>query len=73
MPIPEKLTLRLGDLRQPLEAWCDNNDQTPSEATRIAIAAMLGVDAPEMPPGNPQASRATALRANRARWNGKKK
>ena len=68
MSIPEKLTVRLGDLRQPLEQWCNEHQQKPSEALRIAVATMLGVDPPEMPEGNPQASRETALKANRARW-----
>jgi hypothetical protein len=52
MPIPEKLTVRLGDLRQPLEAWCTEHQQKPSEALRAAVATMLGVEPPEMVHGN---------------------
>jgi hypothetical protein len=46
--IPEKFTVRLGDLRQPLEAWCDKHDETPSEAVRLAVAKLLGVEPPAM-------------------------
>ena len=46
--IPEKLTVRLGDLRQPLEAWCDKHASTPSEAVRLAVAKLLGVEPPAM-------------------------
>jgi hypothetical protein len=67
MTIPEKLTVRLGDLRQPLEAWCDEHQQNPSEAVRLAVAAMLGVDAPEMTVGNPTIAD-QAIAANQARW-----
>lgn len=67
MAIPEKLTVRLGDLRQPLAAWCDEHQQKPSEALRIAVATMLGVDPPEMPAGNPKIADQAAV-ANAARW-----
>jgi hypothetical protein len=67
MSIPEKLTVRLGDLRQPLEAWCDEHQQKPSEALRIAVATMLGVDPPEMLLGNPVIAEQAAA-ANAARW-----
>ena len=70
--IPEKLTVRLGDLRQPLESWCDEHEQKPSEAVRIVVAAMLGVDAPEMTVGNPNAAE-QAIAANAARWKPKRK
>lgn len=70
--IPEKLTVRLGDLRQPLEAWCDEHKQKPSEAVRRAVAAMLGVDAPEMAVGNPNVAD-QAIAANQARWKPKRK
>jgi hypothetical protein len=52
MPIPEKLTVRLGDLRQPLEAWCTEHGQSPSNAARQAIATLLGVEPPEIIHGN---------------------
>ena len=70
--IPEKLTVRLGDLRQPLEVWCDEHHQKPSEAVRLAVAAMLGVDAPEMTVGNPTIAD-QAIAANAARWKPKRK
>lgn len=46
--IPEKLTVRLGDLRQPLESWCDKHGETPSEAVRLAVANLLCVEPPSM-------------------------
>jgi hypothetical protein len=48
MMIPEKMTLRLGDLRQPLEDWCNKHNVSPSEAMRTALASMLGVEPPAM-------------------------
>lgn len=71
MSIPEKFTVRLGDLRKPLEAWCDEHQQKPSEAVRLAVAAMLGVDAPEMTVGNPTIAE-QSVAANAARWKKKK-
>lgn len=73
MAVPEKITFRLGDLARPLGEWCDANGKTPSEASRMAVAAMLGVDTPDMPEGNPDASRETAIAANAARWKKKTK
>ena len=70
--VPEKFTVRLGDLRRPLEAWCDRHGVSPSTATRSALAAMLGVEAPEMVVGNPNAA-AQAVAANAARWKSKRK
>lgn len=70
--IPEKLTVRLGDLRQLLEVWCDEHQKKPSEAVRLAVAAMLGVDAPEMTVGNPTIAD-QAIAANAARWKSKRK
>lgn len=51
--IPEKLTVRLGALREPLAAYCAEHDLAPSQAVREAVAAMLGEDEPDMKPGNP--------------------
>jgi hypothetical protein len=70
---PKKpISLRLGSLAEPLAEWCDKHSTTPSEASRIAIAAMLGVDAPEMPVGNPSIAEQAAA-ANQARWTPKRK
>lgn len=53
MPIPPKITFRLGALTEPLEAYCTANDVSPSEAARQAIAKMLGEKVPNMAVGNP--------------------
>ena len=70
--IPEKITFRLGHLAGPLGEWCDKHQIKPSEAARQAVAAMLGVDAPEMQVGNPNAAE-QAIAANAARWKPKRK
>lgn len=67
--IPEKITFRLGHLAGPLGEWCDKHQIKPSEAARRAVAAMLGVDAPEMPVGNPDAGETLAAQ----RWKPKRK
>ena len=69
----DRVSFRLGDLSEPLAAWCESTGQTKSEAARQALASMLGVDAPVMQSGNPDASRETALAANKARWKPRKK
>ena len=51
--IPEKISVRLGDLREPVGEWCDKHGTSPSEFTRVAIAEKLGREAPTMAPGNP--------------------
>ncbi len=65
--IPEKITFRLGHLAGPLSEWCAENNQTPSEAARTAIAQLLHLDPPAMPVGNPHAAE-QAKAANAARW-----
>jgi len=65
--IPSKITFRLGHLAEPLGRWCDEHDTTPSEATRQAVAQMLGVDAPDMQPGNPDIAEQASAGA-KARW-----
>ena len=67
--IPEKITFRLCHLAGPLGEWCDKHQIKPSEAARQAVAAMLGVDAPEMPVGNPDAGETLAAK----RWKPKRK
>mgnify|MGYP002626241620 CR=1 FL=1 len=52
--IPDKLTIRLGPLRDPLADWCDRHETTPSEVIRKAVAILLGEEEPEMRRGNPQ-------------------
>jgi hypothetical protein len=51
--IPEKISVRLGDLREPVGDWCDKHGTSPSEFTRVAIAEKLGREAPTMQAGNP--------------------
>ena len=43
-----RITFRPGDLAGPLAEWCEKHGQTPSEATRTALARMLRVEAPAM-------------------------
>lgn len=66
-----KLTLLLGDLAEPLARHCERTGTTPSEAVRVAIAAMLGVSPPQMVAGNPdigeQATRGAVARWKRAK------
>lgn len=68
MAFPANLALVLGNLGPLVKAKIDETGQTPSEYVREAIAAHLGVEAPELREGNPKANRKTAKRANRARW-----
>lgn len=68
----KKISFRAGPLWGPLQAWCDKHKKTPSDAIRIALAKMLKEDVPEMPSGNPNASRDTAIAANAARWGNRK-
>jgi hypothetical protein len=44
----DRITIRVGDLAGPLSQWCERHGQTPSEATRTALARMLRVEAPAM-------------------------
>lgn len=49
--IPERLSLRLGDLRKPLERKLHKTKQTPSAYLQALVAADLGVQVPVMRPG----------------------
>lgn len=69
----KKLSFRPGPLWGPLQAWCEKHHKTPSDAIRIALAKMLKEEVPDMQPGNPEASRDTAIAANAARWKPKRK
>jgi hypothetical protein len=51
--IPDRITFRPGSLSGHLFAWCAEHNVTPSDAIRIAVAAMLGVDAPDIAIGRP--------------------
>jgi hypothetical protein len=64
----DRATFRLGPLAGPLSAYCEQHGTTPSDAIRLAVSRMLRVEAPTMPPGNPDiAEQAEAGAA--ARWN----
>lgn len=65
----DRLTIRLGPLAEPLAAYCHRHDLTTSEAGRLALARLLGVDAPEMPHGNPEIGHQAQAGAA-ARWGG---
>ena len=68
----DRLTFRPGNLAGPLADYCKNNRCTPAEAVRRAVAAMLGVESPAMPRGNPRAAE-QAKDAAAARWKRSKK
>jgi hypothetical protein len=51
--VPERITIRLGSLRAPLERYCGKHKLAPTEAGRRALAELLGKKVPEMPEGNP--------------------
>jgi len=67
----DRVTFRLGPLAQPLAAYCEKQGTTPSDVIRLAVARLLRVEAPAMPPGNPdigeQASAGAAARWKRRR------
>jgi hypothetical protein len=50
---PDRITFRLGPLAGPMAEYCKKHGVTPSEAIRMALANMLRVKVPKMPPGNP--------------------
>jgi hypothetical protein len=50
---PDRITFRLGPLAGPMAEYCKKHGVTPSEAIRMALAKMLRVKVPKMPPGNP--------------------
>jgi hypothetical protein len=49
----DRITFRLGPLAGPLAAYCEKHGTTPSDVIRLALAKMLRVKVPKMPPGNP--------------------
>jgi len=53
----DRMSLRLGSLAEPLEAWCNKHNASPSQAVRLAVAKMLKAKPPEMPEGNPCAAK----------------
>jgi len=70
--LPNRLTIVLGPLAAPLAEHCARTLRTPSEAVRAAVAAMLGVEVPEVPRGNPQFP-AQAADAAAARWGNRRR
>ena len=68
----DRITFRLGPLAGPLAAYCEKHGTTPSDVIRAALAKRLGVDAPEMPHGNPDIAEQAAAGAA-ARWKAKRK
>ena len=68
----DRITFRLGPLAGPLAAYCEKHGTTPSDVIRAALAKRLGVNAPEMPQGNPDIADQAAAGAA-ARWQVKQK
>ena len=68
----DRITFRLGPLAGPMAAYCERHGCTPSEAIRKAVARLLHVEAPEMPPGNPAIGEHAEAGAA-ARWKPKRK
>lgn len=68
----DRITFRLGPLAGPLADYCEKHGCTPSDVIRAALARRLGVDAPEMPQGNPGIAEQAAAGAA-ARWKAKRK
>ena len=48
MKVPEKVTVRLGDLRPLLEQHCNKTGKTPSKVIQEALAKTLKTKPPEM-------------------------
>jgi hypothetical protein len=68
----DRVTFRLGSLAEPLTAYCEKNGTTPSDVIRLAVAKLLRVAAPDMPPGNPAIGEQAEVGAA-ARWKQNKK
>lgn len=68
----DRITFRLGPLAGPLAAYCEKHGTTPSDVIRATLARRLGVDAPDMPQGNPDIAEQAAAGAA-ARWKAKRK
>ena len=49
----DRVTIRLGELAEPLAKFCKKKKVTISEATRSALAEMLDTDEPIMKMGRP--------------------
>lgn len=52
MKIPEKVTVRLGELRPMLEQHCKETGKTPSKVMQEALAKMLKTKPPVMVRGH---------------------
>ena len=63
----DRITFRLSSLLEPLAAYCERHGATPSDAIRLALSRMLRVEAPAMPPGNPDIGKQAEAGAA-ARW-----
>lgn len=48
MKVPEKVTVRLGDLRPLLEQHCKKTGKTPSKVMQEALAKLLKTQPPQM-------------------------
>jgi hypothetical protein len=61
----DPMSLRLGDLAEPLLKRCDETGETPSEVCRIALAKELSVELPQARQGFAAMSAAKAAKARR--------
>ena len=61
----DPMSLRLGDLAEPLLKRCGKTGETPSEVCRIAIAKELAVELPEVRQGFAAMGAARARKAQR--------
>jgi len=50
----KRMAFRPGALAGPLEAFCKEHNISPSNAIRIALSRMLGVEEPTFTVGNPE-------------------
>lgn len=65
----DPMSLRLGDLAEPLLKRCKKTGETPSDVLRLALAKELGVEVPAMAQGFAAMSvlKATKLRKKSAK------
>ncbi len=68
----DRLSLRLGVLREPLLQRAESVGKTPSQYIRSLLAKDLGVEEPEMKEGRPMTSEQASVAAQAA-WARKKK
>ena len=61
----DPMSLRLGDLAEPLLKRCKKTGETPSDVLRLALAKELGVELPDVRQGFAAMSAAKADRARR--------